>query len=433
MSASNTNITPREQNAILKSLAVGLVPEIGLHHLVVGRKQETQALAADLDCIKEGGASFRVITGANGSGKTFLQCLDRSLAIQSGLVVLSADLTVNHRLHATDGRGRALLASLMGKVCTKACPAGNGLRPLLESWISGVQFELGNQAATPEAMEQQITEKIRSLKDYVGGFEFAQVLARYYEGHANDNPALQDSALRWLRAEYSTKTEARRDLGVRRIISDEDIYPAVKLFSAFCRLAGYGGVVVMLDELSALTHRLPHAKARQANVQVLLTILNECLQGGASGLGFLLAGTPDALEDPERGLFTVPALRSRLQPCAPPGCIDYASPVLRLEPLGHEELLVLLRNVRRVHALGDESKCRLPNEALEQFLGRALSRFGRQVLANPRDVLRPFVSILNLLDQEPDRRWQDLIAGALADSAPAANAAEAELAGLDLR
>jgi len=205
----STNITRREQSAILKSLAAGLVPETGLHHLVVGRKRETQALAADLDCIKAGGANFRVIIGANGAGKTFLARMNKSLAIQSGLVAISADLTVNHRLYSADGRGRALFSSLMGNVCTKSCPAGNGLRALLESWISGLLFESGNQSATPEVVAQRITEGLRGLKDYPGGFEFAQVLAKYYEGHTNDNPALQDAALRWLRAEYATKTEAR--------------------------------------------------------------------------------------------------------------------------------------------------------------------------------------------------------------------------------
>jgi len=426
------NITSREQTAILKSLAAGLVPQIGLHHLVVGRKAELQALAGDVEAIGQGGSAFRVVIGPNGVGKTFLATLIRDVAIENRLVVLSADLSVNHRLHATDGRGRSLLASLMTNVCTKASPTGNGLRPLLESWITGLGFDIGEQNATPDAMSQRIYSALRSLADHPGGFEFAQVIARYYDGFFSDNPPLQDSALRWLRAEYSTKTEARRDLGVRRIIGDEDLYASLKLFSAFCRLAGYKGVLVMLDELSALTHRLPHARARQANVQVLLTIINDCLQGGASGLGFLLAGTPDALGDPERGLFSVPALRSRLQVCAPSGCVDYASPVLQLQPLGKEELLVLLHNVRRVHALGEESKYRLPNEAIEHFLARALSRFGRTVLANPRDVLRPLVSILNILEQDPNRNWPDLIDGVIAEATRPSDAVEAELAGLKL-
>ena len=427
-----SNITVREQSAILKSLPVGLVPPTGLHHLVVGRKREIQALCGDLDAVKQGGSAFRVITGPNGVGKTFLTTLLREKAIESGLVVLPADLGVNHRLHGTDGRGRALFSLLMANVCTSTTPTGNGLRPLLESWISGLGFDLGDQKATPEAMAQRVFDALRPLKDYPLGFEFAQVINRYVEGHVTDNPALQDEALRWLRGEFSTRTEARQALGVRRIIDDENFYDALKLFSAFCKLAGHEGVLAVLDEFSALVFRLPHAQARQANVQVLLKIINECLQGGASGLGFLLATTADALTDADRGLFTVPALRSRLQVCAPSGCIDYAAPVLQLEPLGKEDLLGLLHNVRRVHGLGDESKYRLPDEGIEQFLGRALSRFGRTALANPRDVLRPFVSILNILEQEPNRFWSELIDGVMADTGRTSNPGEAELGGLKL-
>jgi len=426
------NILPREREAIMKSLAAGLVPNIGLHQLVVGRKREIQALTSDLDIVRQGGASFRIIVGGNGAGKTFLQHLTTAEAIRSGLVVLSADLSVNHRLHATDGRGRALYSSLLANVRTQSCPSGNGLRPLMESWISSLGFDLGSEAPTVEAMAQLIKEHLRPLTENPGGFDLAKVLACYYQGHVNDNPALQDAALRWLRAEYSTKTEAKHDLGVGRIINDEEIYPGLKLFADFCKLAGYAGVVVVLDELSALTHRLGHPRAREANVQVLLTIINDCFQGNISGLGFVLAGTPDALEDPARGLFSVNALRSRLQACAPAGHADYASPVLRVEALGREELLVLLHNVRRVHALGDKSKYRLPDEALERFLTKALSRFGRTVLANPREVLRPFVSVLNILDQDPGQRWESVMDRAV-ETPQASDPAAARLENLQLQ
>ena len=204
-----SNITVREQSAILKSLPVGLVPPTGLHHLVVGRKREIQALCGDLDAVKQGGSAFRVITGPNGVGKTFLTTLLREKAIESGLVVLPADLGVNHRLHATDGRGRALFSLLMANVCTSTSPTGNGLRSLLECRISGLGFDLGDKNITPEAMAQRVFEAHRSLKDYPLGFEFAQVINRYIEGYITNNPALQDEALRWLRGEFSTRTEAR--------------------------------------------------------------------------------------------------------------------------------------------------------------------------------------------------------------------------------
>ncbi len=427
-----STITPREQTAILKSLASGLVPQIGLHHLAVGRQHELQALSNDIETIKEGGSTFRLVTGPIGAGKTFLAQVVKGHAIGNGCVVVSADLSVQQRLHATDGRARDLLSALMTNVSTKTSPSGAGLRQLLETWIAGLSFDVGGQSPTPEAMAQRIFHELRPLKKYPKGFEFAQVPAKYYEGHATDNPALQDAALRWLRGEYSRKTDARHDLGIGGIIGDEDLFASLALFSAFCRLAGYSGVLVLLDELSAISFHLPNAVARQGNAQTLLTIANSCLQGGVTGLGFILAGVPEALNDPDRGLFCVPALRSRLQVCAPSGCVDYASPVLQLEPLAREELLVLLHNVRRVHALGDESKYRLPDEGIKRFLGKALSRFGGKALPNPRDVLRPFVSILNVLEQDPNQNWAKLIEDAAADTGRASDAAEAVLGPLKL-
>src|ERR1035437_894910 len=171
-----SNITLREKPAIMKSLAAGLVPQIGLHHLVVGRKRELQALSDDVDAIKQGGSAFRVVIGPNGVGKTFLATLVRGIAIESRVVVLSADLGINHRLVGSEGRGRALISSLMTGICTKANPTGNGLGAILESWIAGLGFDLEDKNATPEAMAQRIFKALRSLKDYPGGFEFAQVI-----------------------------------------------------------------------------------------------------------------------------------------------------------------------------------------------------------------------------------------------------------------
>lgn len=424
-------ITVRERNAIIRSLGAGEVPEFGLEHLQVGRERETKALFSGLDIVKDDGGSFNIVTGTNGAGKTFQTRLLRSRAIQENFVVVSADLNVNHRLYATDGRARLLYSTLMANVFTKACPAGKGLRPLLETWISSLAFDAHGEAATPTAMAAKINQQLRALKDFPAGFDFATVLGKYYEGHVNDNPALQDAALRWIRAEFSTRTEARHELGVRRIISDEDFYGALKLFAAFSRLAGYSGLLVILDELSALTDRLSLARARQANTQVLLSIINECFQGGASGLGFVLAGVPESLTHPERGLFSVPAFRSRLRPCSTAGYLNPNSPVIQLAPLGRDELYVLLHNVRHVHALGDESKYRLADEALERFLDQAVVRMGRTVLANPRDILRPFVDVLEALESQPALRWEELIDQVLA--APAPDSAEGQLKNLQLK
>src|SRR6266542_2694912 len=304
-------IKRRERDAVLQSLQAGLVPKLGLHLIQVGRKQEAAALLSDLDRIEQAGAAFRIVIGRFGSGKSFFLNLVRTLALQRRLVVAQADFTMERRIHATQGQARALWSELMRNLATKAKPDGGALRNLCEGWISQIHHEVTQGGGTAEDVKKRIFSDLRGLQDHVGGFEFAEVLARYYDGYVNHNDELQGAALRWLRGEFTTKTAAREALGVRRIIDDENVYDSLKLMAAFCRLAGYAGLLVGIDEMVVLSHRLPNARARQANYEAILRILNDCLQGSVSGLGFLLAGTDDCLEDKRRGLFSYEALRTR--------------------------------------------------------------------------------------------------------------------------
>jgi hypothetical protein len=407
------SVTNTEKDTIMRALAFGLVPRIGLHQLAVGRKRETEALCRDLDLVAGGSAAFRLITGPLGSGKTFLQQMTKLLAVKNDLVVVHADLMPKHRLHGTDGKARNLYTELMTNLTTKALPEGGGLRALIESCISSVHPALTSKGADSEVVKQEILKRHRPLKDYFGGNEFAAVLVKYYEGFVDDKPELQDAAIRWLRAEFSTKTEAREALGVRRIIGDADFYSSLKLLAAFCRIAGYKGLLVMIDELSALTHRLPNSRSRQASFEVLLTIINDAFQGNVQGLGFLLAGTPECLTDPDRGIFSYSPLRSRLQTFDQHGLLDYSGPVIKLVPLGPEELVVLLQNIRRVQAMGDESKYLVPDEGLKYFLDKMYAKLGAKCL-NAREVARPLVKVLNILEQNPKEHWQQVIDNVIA-------------------
>ena len=404
-------IKRRERDAILQSLQAGLVPRLGLHLIQVGRKQEVEAMLADLERIEQGGSAFRIVVGRFGSGKSFFMNLVRNLALQKRLVVVQADMSMERRLQASGGEARALYSELVRNLAIKNKPDGGALRNLCEGWISTLQYEVTQAGGTQEDVKKRIFEDLKSLQDHVGGFEFTEVLAKYYEGYISGNDALQGAALRWLRAEYTTKTEARQDLGVRRIIDDENFYDSLKLLAAFSIKAGHAGVLVNLDELVVLSHRMPSARSRQSNYESLLTILNDCLQGSVRGLGFMMAGTDECLEDKRRGLYSYEALRSRLAEnrLAGDGVVDFSGPVVRLQNLAPEELLVLLRNVRNVHAYGDPTKYIVPDEALVAVLKKASETLGAQYYKTPRDIVRSFVGLLNVLEQNPNRKWQEFL------------------------
>lgn len=405
-------IKRRERDAILQSLQAGLVPKIGLHLIQVGRKLEVNAILGDLERIADGGASFRIIEGNYGSGKSFFLNLVKSLALQKNILVLQADITMERRVYSRHGEAQALFSELMRNLATKGRPEGDGLIGLIEAWIASIQIQIKSTGGSDDAVKAKILTSLSGLHSLTGGFDFSEVLSKYYEAFATANDGLKASAVKWLRAEYGTKTEARQALGVRSILSD-DLYENLKLVAAFAVIAGYAGILINIDELVVLSHRLPNRLVRQANFEAILAMINDCLQGGASHLGFIFAGTVECVEDTRRGLYSYEALRSRLaaNSLAQGGLIDLSGPVIKLTTLTPEELFVLLQNIRLVHAFGDAAKITVPDEALTQVLQKANESLGAEVFKTPRKIIRSFIGLLNLLDQNPGVTWQQILAG----------------------
>lgn len=405
-------ITPRERTAILQSLGAGVVPAIGLHHIQVGRKREVEAILSDLQSVEQGAASIRFIVGRYGSGKTFFLNLARTVALRRRFVVMQADITTERRLQGTGGQARSLYSELVRNLSTRSRPDGGGLQNFIERWIGDMDHSIRGAGGTDNDVRQRIITALKPLQDLVSGFDFATVLSRYYDAYLTQSQPLQDAAIRWLRAEYTTKTEARSELGVRTIIDDGAIYDYLKLFAAFIRIAGGAGLVVNVDELVVLSHRLNNSQARNNNYEAILRILNDCLQGQTQGLFFLFAGTDECLEDRRRGLFSYDALATRLAPnrFAGDGRADFSGPVLRLESLTPEDCYVLLDNIRRVFALGEPAKFLIPDEGIVEYLRSCNDRMGAAYFQSPRDTVRDFVSLLRRLEQYPSDNWQTVLA-----------------------
>jgi hypothetical protein len=404
-------ITERERSAILSSLAAGVVPSLGLHHIQVGRKQEVEALLTDLRRVEEGGAALRFVVGRYGAGKSFFLNLIKIVALERKFVVARADITTERRLHGTGGQARGLFSELMRNLATRSRPEGGALANLVERWIADLAQEVQTAGGTDDDVGRRVNELCRPLQEFISGYDFATVLQQYYRGYLEHNEALQQAAIRWLRAEFSTKTEARQQLGVRTIIDDDSLYDYLKLMSAFVRIAGYSDLLVCVDELVVLSHRLNNRVARSNNYEALLRILNDTLQGSVQGLGFLFAATDDCMFDKRRGLFSYEALATRLAPnrFASGGFTDLAGPSLTLSSLTPEDCFVLLHNVRRVHARGNETKSVLPDEAIVKYLEDCQRRMGAAYFQTPRDTVKDFVGLLSVLEQNPNARWHDLL------------------------
>lgn len=402
-------IRPKDRDAVIQSLRAGVVPRAGQHLVQVGRTREIQTLVTDIDRVADGGSTFRLVIGEYGAGKTFFLNLIRAVAIEKKLVVASADLNPDRRLHASGGQARSLYAELMRGVATRTKPDGGAMAGIVEKFISSAKTEA---RAEGKATESVIREKLQHLTEMVNGYDFADVIAAYCKGFEDGNEQLKADAVRWLRGEFATKTDARQALGVRTIVDDAAVYDQLKLFARFVRLAGFSGLLVNLDELVNL-YKLANVQARNSNYEQILRILNDSLQGTAVGLGFVLGGTPEFLMDTRRGLYSYPALQSRLaqNTFATGGLVDFSGPVVRLASLTPEDFYILLQKIREVYASGDPSKHLLPDQGIGSFMEHCANKLGETYFRTPRTTITSFVNLLAVLEQNPGTSWQSLLGG----------------------
>lgn len=409
-------VPKRIAQTVLNSLKGGVVPRIGLPYITVGRKAEIEALLHDVDVIQEGGASFRFIVGRYGSGKSFLLQTIRNYVMDKKFVVVDGDLSPERRLQGSKGQGLATYRELIQNLSTKTRPEGGALTLILDRWINSVQTQVVSKGIASDdpkfeaAVDQKIYGVISSLNELVHGFDFAKLLNMYYHAYMSGDDETKAKVVKWFRGEYSHKTEAKKDLGVDIIISDSDWYEYLKLFATFFRQAGYAGLMIMIDELVNI-YKIPNAISRQYNYEKILTMYNDTLQGKAKYLGIIMCGTPQAVEDRRRGVYSYEALRSRLASgkFAQEGARDMYAPVIRLEPLTAEEMLVLTEKLADMHVNLYGYERTITDNDLAQFIKIEYARVGADTNITPREIIRDFIELLDIVWQNPDKKITDLL------------------------
>lgn len=412
-------IPRRIAQTLINSLKGGVVPRVGLPYVTVGRKAEIDALLRDVDVIADGGASFRFIVGKYGSGKSFLLQTIRNYVMAKNFVVVDADLSPERRLQGTRGQGLATYKELVRNMSTKTKPEGGALSLILDRWISGVQQEAvassGLSVTDPQLaplVEKQISAVIGSLNEMVHGFDFARLLTLYYRAHLSGEDEVKAKVLKWFRGEYATKTEARQELGVNIVITDDDWYEYLKLFACFLKQAGYAGMLILIDELVNI-YKIPNAITRQYNYEKILTMYNDTMQGKAQHLGIILCGTPQCMEDPRRGVYSYEALRSRLAEGRFSGQHkDLLSPVIQLQPLTAEEMLILVEKLADIHAGLYEYAQIVTQQDMVDFIEVEFGRIGADSHITPREVIRDFIEVLDIVYQNPGVKVRELLGGA---------------------
>jgi hypothetical protein len=412
------NVKPKEATSIINSLIGGVVPKIGVQHITVGRSQEVNAFVKALEDVKNGHSMVKFWIGDFGSGKSFMLHLLNTVALKQKFVVANADFTPDNRLYSNDGKGVVLYAAIMDNVAIQTKPEGGALPTLMEKWIEQVISKTAqeNNILLTEIrnekyhnlIQSNIMKTINELSD-VGGFDLGTVVMRYYEGYIKGDDQLRRNALKWLKGEYRTKTEARQDLGVREIIHDLNYYDMLKNFCKLFVSMGYSGFMINLDEAINL-YKISTAAMREKNYEKILTIYNDCFQGKVANLFFNIAGTRETLENERRGLFSYNALKSRLETnkFETAEIRDFAQPVIRLLPLDHNEVFVLLKKLKAIFDLHFRCSIDFADEDIHLFMEEMFNKPGASEFLTPREVIRDFLNILNILRQNPSLDKQKL-------------------------
>ncbi len=405
------NIKPKEATSIINSLIGGVVPKIGVQHITVGRSEEINAVVSALQDVKNGHSMVKFWIGDFGSGKSFMLHLLNTVALKQKFVVANADFTPDNRLYSNDGKGVALYSALMDNVAIQTKPEGGALPTLMEKWIEQIVAKTAeeNKISLTEIRNEQylkliqtnIMKTINEITD-VGGFDFGMVVMKYYEGYIKDDEQLRRNALKWLKGEYRTKTEAKQDLGVREVINDLKYYDMLKNFCKLFVSMGYSGFMLNLDEAINL-YKISTSVMREKNYEKILTIYNDCFQGKVTNLFFNFAGTKEVLENERRGLFSYNALKSRLETnkFETAEIRDFAQPVIRLMPLDHNEIFVLLKKLKAIFDFNYKTEIKIEDSDIQQFMEELFNKPGASEFLTPREVIRDFLNILNIIRQNP--------------------------------
>ncbi len=419
MNTSRANNPPKRiTSTIINALKGGVVPRVGLEYIAVGRDREIDALLHDVEIIADGGAAFRFIVGKYGSGKSFLLQTIRNYATERGFVVVDADLSPERRFVGSKGQGLATYKELMQNMSTKTKPDGGALPLILERWISGIKTAVADEnpglrddaPGFDRLVEKKIHAVVGSLEGMVNGFEFAKAVLRYYQADNQGDDATKSNVIKWFRGEYGTKTEAKNDLNLHFIVTDDNWYDFLKLFASFMVYAGYRGMLVIIDELVNI-FKIPQSVTRQSNYEKILTMYNDVLQGKARHIGFLLGGTPQCIEDKYKGVFSYEALRSRLSEgrFSTETARDILSPIIRLDMLTSDEMYVLIEKLTQMHGQLFGYTPAVTNDDLLRFLNAEYNRVGADTHITPREIIRDFIELLNILLQNPESGVDEIL------------------------
>ena len=424
-------INPKEASTIIKSLEAGVVPDMGLGHLLVGRKAEVDELIKILGNVENGDSDLRFWVGDFGSGKSFMLKTIENLALSKNFVASTIDLNPSRRFYASDRKAVNLYSTVIENLKTKNARVGNVIEIIIEEWISNIfadlsrnmGYELKDLMAGNHRDEVigVILETLGKFKAVGLSYELGQAISKYYEGFISNDRLLKLKAIRWIRGDITTKNEAKKDLGINEIINDDNYFEAIKNLAELFQEIGYSGFVINFDEAVNL-YKLPHATTRERNYEKILNIYNECKSNLAKGLFINFGATRKTIFDESRGLASYGALKGRLgnEASMDSEFVNTNKTVLGLKVLTDEEIYTLLENLVNIYNIHYKSEISITSSEIVSYMEGQLNRPGADEFLTPRAVIKDFIEILDIKRQNPDIKITELLADKFGSLLPVA-------------
>ncbi|MBU5427676.1 ATP-binding protein [Tissierella pigra] len=415
-------VNPKEADNIIKALEGGVVPRRGIQHLLVGRNEEVQEIISILESITQGGSDIRFWIGDFGSGKSFMLRTIESIAVQKNFVVSTVDLTPTRRFYSSDGKAKSLYNEIINNIVIQTSQDGNAINTIIEEWINRIITNISERDNIPinqllmienkKIVENEILNITSCFKSVGLSYELGQAISKYYEGIAEDNKVLKLKALRWIRGDIDTRTESKRELGIERIINDDNWYDAIKNLAELFSDIGYSGFVVNFDEAVNL-YKLPMAQTRERNYEKILNIFNECKSNTARGLFINFGATRKTIFDEHRGMSSYGALKGRLGSDGNLNSrlINTNKTALLLKPLTVEEIYTLLDNLNSIYNIHYRKNISMTTENIQIYMEEQLNRPGAAEFLTPRAVIKDYLEVLDLIRQNPDEEIESIVYG----------------------
>lgn len=301
---------------IIESLRRGLPPQRGVKEYAVGHEKLMAGVKNFHFSSMEAQGIIRFISGSWGAGKTHFFRLMREMAFDEGFLVSGVELNVNE---APLNKFEKVFYSIIRNVITptyfrehgqpQAAPFGIVLQEAL-IYLSTGKHSIDEQLAYEHY--QAAREKLMACNAI--DIDFRKIIDQYWKTFLPDAPdpatveQVRNELLQWFSGEGTVATYRKR-FEINKLVTKESAKLMLQSLSAFIRLAGYRGLVILFDE-AEMSYSIMRKSALKDAHNNLLHLINNI--ENLPGLFLLYATTPDFYTDPKHGIVIYGALQTRI-------------------------------------------------------------------------------------------------------------------------